>query len=44
MVRNGANVYVFVNGKYIGVRNVEAHLGTELANGKVTVGLNCNGS
>ena len=44
MVRNGANVYVFVNGKYIGVRNVEAHLGTEIANGKVTVGLNCNGS
>ncbi len=44
LVRNGANVYVFVNGKYIGVRNVEAHLGTEIANGKVTVGLNCNGS
>ena len=44
LVRKGANVYVFVNGKYIGVRNVEAHLGTELANGKVTVGLNCNGS
>ena len=44
LVRNGANVYVFVNGKYIGVRNVEAHLGAEIANGKVTVGLNCNGS
>ena len=44
LVRNGASVYVFVNGKYIGVRNVEAHLGTEIANGKVTVGLNCNGS
>ena len=44
LVRNGANVYVFVNGKYIGVRNVEAHLGTELANGKVTVGLTCYGS
>lgn len=44
LVRNGANVYVFVNGKYIGVRNVEAHLGTEIANGKVTVGLSCNGS
>uniref|UniRef100_UPI00402A1773 hypothetical protein n=1 Tax=Candidatus Fimenecus sp. TaxID=3022888 RepID=UPI00402A1773 len=44
LVRNGANMYVFVNGKYIGVRNVEAHLGTEIANGKVTVGLNCNGS
>ncbi len=44
LVRNGANVYVFVNGKYIGVRNVEAHLGTEIANGKVTAGLSCNGS
>ena len=44
LVRNGANVYVFVNGKYIGVRNVEAHLGSEIANGKVTVGLSCNGS
>ena len=44
LVRKGANVYVFVNGKYIGVRNVEAHLGTEIANGKVTVGLSCNGS
>ena len=44
LVRNGANVYVFVNGKYIGVRNVEAHLGSELANGKVTVGLTCYGS
>ena len=44
LVRNGANVYVFVNGKYIGVRNVEAHLGTELANGKVTAGLTCYGS
>ena len=44
LVRSGANVYVFVNGKYIGVRNVEAHLGSELANGKVTVGLTCYGS
>ena len=44
LVRKGANVYVFINGKYIGVRNVEAHLGSEIANGKVTVGLSCNGS
>ena len=44
LVRKGANVYVFVNGKYIGVRNVEGHLGTEIAGGKVTVGLSCNGS
>ena len=44
LVRNGANVYAFINGKYIGVRNVEGHLGTEIANGKVTVGLSCNGS
>ena len=44
LVRKGANVYAFINGKYIGVRNVEAHLGSEIANGKVTVGLSCNGS
>ena len=44
LVRKGANVYVFINGKYIGVRNVEAHLGSEIAGGKVTVGLSCNGS
>ena len=44
LVRKGANVYAFINGKYIGVRNVEAYLGSEPANGKVTVGLSCNGS